>query len=141
MEIQQVGFDRKGVGAEGWAIADVGDGLEGFARRPSPMSSCISARLRKRVRAVTNVGNRPTFGADSFTVESHLLIPSHRTGRKHTTHPHISQRLRRDALAKSRALREQIGRDVAKARRTSLYVGPVASQRRSSAPQRASLVQ
>ncbi len=23
--------------------------------------------------AVTNVGNRPTFGADSFTVESHLL--------------------------------------------------------------------
>ena len=24
-------------------------------------------------RAVTNVGNRPTFGADSFTVESHLL--------------------------------------------------------------------
>jgi len=31
MEVQQVGFDGKGVGAEGWAIADVRDGVEGFA--------------------------------------------------------------------------------------------------------------
>ena len=27
----------------------------------------------ERFQAVTNVGNRPTFGADSFTVESHIL--------------------------------------------------------------------
>jgi len=31
MEVQQVGFDCKGIGAEGWAIADVRDGVEGFA--------------------------------------------------------------------------------------------------------------
>ena len=30
--------------------------------------------------SVTNVGNRPTFGADSFAIETHLLqLPSHRT--------------------------------------------------------------
>ena len=31
MEVEQVGFDGEGVGAEGWAISDVGDGIEGFA--------------------------------------------------------------------------------------------------------------
>jgi len=28
VEVQQVGFDGEGVGAEGWAVADVGDGVE-----------------------------------------------------------------------------------------------------------------
>jgi hypothetical protein len=30
VEVQQVGFYGEGVAAEGWAVADVGDGLEGF---------------------------------------------------------------------------------------------------------------
>lgn len=28
MEVQQVGFDGEGVGPEGWAVADVGNGVE-----------------------------------------------------------------------------------------------------------------
>ena len=31
VEVEQVGFDGEGVGAEGWTIADIGDGVEGFA--------------------------------------------------------------------------------------------------------------
>lgn len=33
MEVEQVGFDCEGVCAEGGAIADVGDGIEGFGGR------------------------------------------------------------------------------------------------------------
>ena len=66
--------------------------------------------------SVTNVGNRPTFGADSFAVESHLL----------NFHPlevvaeteveiHFLDRLRDEIKFPSvDALREQIGRDVGK---------------------------
>jgi len=66
--------------------------------------------------SVTNIGNRPTFGADSFAVESHLL----------NFHPlevtadteveiHFLDRLRHEIKFPSvEALREQIGRDVAK---------------------------
>ncbi|MFY9562386.1 MAG: bifunctional riboflavin kinase/FAD synthetase [Terriglobales bacterium] len=69
--------------------------------------------------SVTNVGNRPTFGADSFAVESHLL----------NFHPlqvtadteveiHFLDRLRDEIKFPSvEALREQIGRDVAKAQK------------------------
>jgi riboflavin kinase/FMN adenylyltransferase len=69
--------------------------------------------------SVTNIGNRPTFGADSFAVESHLL----------NFHPlevtvdteveiHFLDRLRDEIKFPSvEALREQIGRDVAKAQR------------------------
>jgi len=65
--------------------------------------------------SVTNIGNRPTFGADSFAVESHLL----------NFHPlevtadteveiHFLDRLRDEIKFPSvEALREQIGRDVA----------------------------
>jgi riboflavin kinase/FMN adenylyltransferase len=93
--------------------------------------------------AVTNVGNRPTFGADSFTVESHLLNFHPITLDEHTpltlTFLH---RLRPEMRwPNPEALREQIGRDVAKARRYFTLCRAVASQRRSSAPQRASLVQ
>jgi riboflavin kinase/FMN adenylyltransferase len=93
--------------------------------------------------AVTNVGNRPTFGADSFTVESHLLNFRPITLDEHTpltlTFLH---RLRPEMRwPNPEALREQIGRDVAKARRYFTLCRMVASQPRSSAPRRASLVQ
>src|SRR5712692_4481538 len=69
--------------------------------------------------SVTNIGNRPTFGVDSFAVESHLL----------NFHPlevtadteveiHFLDRLRDEIKFPSiDALREQIGRDVAKAQK------------------------
>ena len=69
--------------------------------------------------SVTNVGGRPTFGAESFAVETHLL----------NFHPielapdteveiYFLQRLRDEIKFPSvEALREQIARDVRKARR------------------------
>jgi riboflavin kinase / FMN adenylyltransferase len=69
--------------------------------------------------SVTNVGNRPTFGADSFAIEAHLL----------NFHPldlsaeteveiHFLDRLRDEIKFPSvEALKEQIGRDVRKAQR------------------------
>lgn len=69
--------------------------------------------------SVTNIGNRPTFGENSFAIESHLL----------NFHPielmtdtkveiHFLQRLRHEIKFPSvEALREQIGRDVKKAQR------------------------
>jgi riboflavin kinase / FMN adenylyltransferase len=69
--------------------------------------------------SVTNVGNRPTFGADSFAIESHLL----------NFHPielspeteielYFLDRLRDEMKFPSvEVLRAQIGRDVAKAQR------------------------
>jgi riboflavin kinase/FMN adenylyltransferase len=93
--------------------------------------------------AVTNVGNRPTFGADSFTVESHLLN-FHPIALDENTPLTLTflQRLRPEMRwPNPEALRDQIGRDVAKARRYFTLCRAVASQRRSSAPQRASLVQ
>jgi riboflavin kinase / FMN adenylyltransferase len=68
---------------------------------------------------VTNVGNRPTFGADSFTVETHLLN-FHPIELNEST-PLVLTFLRR-LRAEMRwpnpeALKEQIGRDVAKAKR------------------------
>jgi riboflavin kinase/FMN adenylyltransferase len=69
--------------------------------------------------AVTNVGNRPTFGADSFTIESHLLnfhpIELHEDTPLTLT---FLQRLRDEIRWPSpEALREQIGRDVRRAQR------------------------
>jgi riboflavin kinase/FMN adenylyltransferase len=69
--------------------------------------------------AVTNVGNRPTFGADSFTVESHLLN-FHPIALDEQTPLTLTflQRLRAEIRWPSpEALREQIGRDVVKAKR------------------------
>ena len=69
--------------------------------------------------AVTNVGNRPTFGADSFAVESHLLdfhpIPlAEQTPLRLLFH----RRLREERRWPSpEALKEQIMRDVAQAKR------------------------
>jgi riboflavin kinase/FMN adenylyltransferase len=69
--------------------------------------------------AVTNIGNRPTFGADSFTVESHLLN-FHRIELNEDTPLTLTflRRLRAEMRwPNPEALKEQIGRDVAKAKR------------------------
>jgi riboflavin kinase/FMN adenylyltransferase len=69
--------------------------------------------------AVTNVGNRPTFGADSFAVESHLLdfrpiALSEDTPLRLT----FLRRLREEQrFPSTEALRDQIVRDIARARR------------------------
>jgi riboflavin kinase/FMN adenylyltransferase len=69
--------------------------------------------------SVTNVGNRPTFGADSFAIETHLLN-FHPIDLTAETEVEISflQRLRDEIKFPSvDALREQIAKDVKKARR------------------------
>ena len=101
-----------------------------------------AGQSRETFDAVTNVGNRPTFGADSFTVESHLLNFHPIALDEHTPLTLTFLRRLRPEMRwpNPEALREQIGRDVAKARRYFTLCRAVALQRRSSAPQRASLV-
>ncbi|HEV2577152.1 MAG TPA: bifunctional riboflavin kinase/FAD synthetase [Acidobacteriaceae bacterium] len=70
-------------------------------------------------QGVTNVGNRPTFGADSFAVETHLL-DFEPIALDESTPLELSflHRLRDERRFASPAeLREQIGRDVAEAKR------------------------
>jgi riboflavin kinase/FMN adenylyltransferase len=69
--------------------------------------------------SVTNIGNRPTFGVDLFAIESHLLNfhPIELTPETEVE-IHFFQRLRDEIKFPSvDALREQIGKDVGKARR------------------------
>jgi len=69
--------------------------------------------------AVTNVGNRPTFGADALTVESHLLNfhPIELSAHTPLTLTFL-QRLRAEIRwPNPEALREQIRRDVQRAQR------------------------
>jgi len=69
--------------------------------------------------SVTNVGNRPTFGADSFSIESHLLN-FHPVDLTEQTPLELAflDRIRPEIRFPSpEALREQIGRDVTRARR------------------------
>jgi len=92
--------------------------------------------------AVTNVGNRPTFGTDSFSVESHLLNFHPIALDEHTP---LTLTFLRRLRAEMRwpnpeALREQIGRDVATAKRYFSLCRVVASKRRSGRPRPASLV-
>jgi riboflavin kinase/FMN adenylyltransferase len=73
----------------------------------------------ERFDSVTNVGNRPTFGADSFAIETHLLSfhPIELTPESEVEICFLN-RLRDEIKFPSvEALREQIGRDVKKARR------------------------
>ena len=73
----------------------------------------------ERFDSVTNVGNRPTFGAELFAIETHLLN-FHPIELTPETEVEICflQRLRDEIKFPSvEALREQIGRDVKKARR------------------------
>jgi riboflavin kinase / FMN adenylyltransferase len=91
--------------------------------------------------AVTNVGNRPTFGADSFTVESHLLNFHPIALDEQTPLTLTFLRRLRDEIRwpNPEALREQIGRDVARAKRYFTLCRAVASKPRSGS-QSASLV-
>jgi riboflavin kinase/FMN adenylyltransferase len=73
----------------------------------------------ERFDSVTNVGNRPTFGADSFAIETHLLNfhPIELTPESEVEICFLN-RLRDEIKFPSvEALREQIARDVKKARR------------------------
>lgn len=69
--------------------------------------------------SVTNIGNRPTFGADSFAIETHLLNfhPLELTADSEVE-LYFLDRLRDEIKFPSvEALREQIGSDVRKAKR------------------------
>src|SRR5580658_1547763 len=75
--------------------------------------------------SVTNVGNRPTFGADSFAVETHLF-DFHPLELNPDTEVEVYflSRLRDEVKFPSvEALREQIGRDVRKAQRYFRLLG------------------
>ena len=68
---------------------------------------------------MTNIGNRPTFGADSFAIETHLLN-FHPIALTAETEVELFflERLRDEIKFDSvDALRQQIGRDIRRARR------------------------
>jgi riboflavin kinase/FMN adenylyltransferase len=69
--------------------------------------------------SVTNVGSRPTFGAESFAIETHLLnFHPIELSPETEVEIYFLQRLRDEIKFPSvEALREQIGKDVRKARR------------------------
>jgi riboflavin kinase / FMN adenylyltransferase len=75
--------------------------------------------------SVTNVGNRPTFGADSFAIESHLLnFHPIEVSADTEVEVHFLDRLRDEIKFPSvDALREQIGRDVSTAKRYLRLLG------------------
>lgn len=82
----------------------------------------------ERFDSVTNVGNRPTFGVDSFAIETHLLN-FHPIELTPETEVEICflERLRDETKFPSvDALREQIVRDVKKARRYFHLLGKAA---------------
>jgi riboflavin kinase/FMN adenylyltransferase len=74
---------------------------------------------RETFDSVTNIGNRPTFGADSFAIESHLLNFHPMTLTAETpVEICFLKRLRGEVkFASVDALREQIAKDVHRARR------------------------
>jgi len=75
--------------------------------------------------SVTNVGNRPTFGAELFAIETHLLNfhPIELTPETEVE-IHFMQRVRDEIKFPSvDALREQIARDVKRARRYFRLLG------------------
>src|SRR5271167_221001 len=79
----------------------------------------------EQFESVTNVGNRPTFGAELFAVETHLLN-FHPIELTPETEVEICflERLREEIKFPSvEALREQIARDVGKARRYFRLLG------------------
>jgi riboflavin kinase / FMN adenylyltransferase len=80
--------------------------------------------------SVTNVGNRPTFGADSFAIESHLLNfhPIELTAGTEVE-VHFLERLRDEIKFPSvEALRQQIACDVKRANRYFHLLQPSADQ-------------
>lgn len=88
--------------------------------------------------AVTNIGNRPTFGADSFTVESYLLN-FHPLALTESTPLELCflHRIREEKRwPSSEALREQIDRDIAKAERYFNLLRQITSQGTNSSLRR-----
>jgi riboflavin kinase/FMN adenylyltransferase len=75
--------------------------------------------LAETFEAVTNVGNRPTFGADSFAVESHLLNfhPIDLTDRTPLRLTFLRRLRAERPFPTTQDLRNQIARDVTHARR------------------------
>jgi riboflavin kinase / FMN adenylyltransferase len=73
----------------------------------------------ERFDSVTNVGNRPTFGADSFAIETHLLNfhPIELTPESKVEICFLDRVRDEIKFPSVEALREQIARDVKKARR------------------------
>lgn len=69
--------------------------------------------------SVSNIGNRPTFGSDSFAIESHLLnFHPLELAAETEVEIHFLDRLRDEIKFPSvEALKEQIGRDVRKAQK------------------------
>jgi riboflavin kinase / FMN adenylyltransferase len=69
--------------------------------------------------SVTNIGNRPTFGADSFAIETHLLnFHPLALSAETEVELHFLDRLRDEIKFPSvEALKDQIGRDVRKAQK------------------------
>jgi len=85
--------------------------------------------------SVTNVGNRPTFGTDSFAIESHLLN-FHPIDVTADTEMEIAflHRLRPEMKFPSvEALREQIAQDVKRTRRYFHLTGRAQAQKRKGA--------
>ena len=85
---------------------------------------------------MTNVGNRPTFGADSFAIESHLLN-FHPIELLPETELELIflKRLRPEIKFPSvEALREQIAKDVHKARRYFRLLKTIANNSTLTSP-------
>jgi riboflavin kinase / FMN adenylyltransferase len=78
--------------------------------------------------SVSNIGNRPTFGSDSFAIESHLLnFHPLELSAETEVEVHFLDRLRDEIKFPSvEALKEQIGRDVRKAQRYLRRLGRAA---------------
>jgi len=70
-------------------------------------------------QAVTNVGNRPTFGAESFAIESYILNfhPIELTSETAIRLTFLHRLREEHKFPSVEALKEQIGRDVARAQR------------------------
>src|SRR6266481_6997687 len=75
--------------------------------------------------SVTNVGGRPTFGSDSFAIESHVLnFHPLELSAETEVEIHFLDRLRDEIKFPSvEALKEQIGRDVRKAQKYLRWLG------------------
>lgn len=79
----------------------------------------------ERFDSVTNVGNRPTFGTDSFAIESHLLNfhPIELTPESEVEICFLDRVRDEIKFPSVEALREQIGRDVTRAKRYFRLLG------------------
>ncbi|MDP9040288.1 MAG: bifunctional riboflavin kinase/FMN adenylyltransferase [Acidobacteriota bacterium] len=90
-----------------------------------------AGRTGATFQGVTNVGNRPTFGEDSFAVESHLLdFYPIALSEETPLRLEFLRRLRGERRFESpAALREQILRDMGQARRYFALCGALAARR------------